>query len=127
MIKKSYDSKRADYFRPVRRLLKRGCEFKGFTKGGANFEAKIRGVNSVSSENLHAFEIICPAREVRTHPRTPLRTGLYLKSNHSKLSSRDTNDHLFVRSQLLSLTYLEFFVVIVVVFKIIYNQTFYLV
>ena len=50
---------------------------------------------------------------VRTHLRTPLRMGLYLTSNHSELSSRDTqhwyNDNLFVRSQLLSLTYLEFF------------------
>ena len=34
-----------------------GCEFKGFTKGSADFEAKIRGVNSVSGENLHDFEI----------------------------------------------------------------------
>ena len=38
-----------------------GCQFKGFTKGGADFEAKIRGVNSVSGENLHDFEIISPA------------------------------------------------------------------
>ena len=48
---------------------------------------------------------------MRMHPRTPLRTGLYLTSNHSELSFRDTqhwyNDHLFVRNQLLSLTYLE--------------------
>ena len=49
-----------------------GCEFKGFTKGGADFEAKIMVVNSVSGENLHDFEIISPARAVRTHPRTPL-------------------------------------------------------
>ena len=73
----------------------------------ADFEAKIRDVNSVSGENLHDFEIICPARA-----RTTLRTGLYLTSNHSALSSRDTqhlyNDHLFIRSQFLSLTYLEF-------------------
>ena len=39
-----------------------GCEFKGFYKRGANlkkkkdFEAKIRGVNSVSGEKLHAFK-----------------------------------------------------------------------
>ena len=32
--------------------------------GGADFEPKIRGVNSVSGENLHDFEIISPAREV---------------------------------------------------------------
>ena len=57
-----------------------GCELKGFTKGGADFEAKIRGVNSVSGENLHDFEIISPVRGVRTYPRTPLRTGLYLTS-----------------------------------------------
>ena len=62
---------------PVRRLLKRGCgcEFKGFTKRGADFEAKIRGVNSVSGENLHDFEIISPASGVRTHPRTPPAYG----------------------------------------------------
>ena len=50
--------------RPICRLLKRGgCKFKGFYKGGANsdFEAKIKGVNSVSGEKLHDFEIICPA------------------------------------------------------------------
>ena len=35
-------------------------------------------VNSVSGEKLHDFEIICPARGVRSHLRTPLlRTGLY--------------------------------------------------
>ena len=33
---------------------------------GADFEAKIRGVNSVSGENLHDFEIISRARGVRT-------------------------------------------------------------
>ena len=90
---------------------------------------KLGGVNSVSGEILHDFEIICPARGVKTHPCTTLRTGLYLTSNHSELSSRDTqhwcNDHLFVRSQLLSLTYLEFFFFFF--FKIIYDQTFYLV
>ena len=34
-----------------------GYEFKGFQRG-ADFEAKIRGVNSVSGENLHDFEIL---------------------------------------------------------------------
>ena len=54
----------------------------GFYKGGADFEAKIRGVNSVSGENLHDFEIISTARGVRTHhPPPPLRTGLYLMFN----------------------------------------------
>ena len=66
------------------------------------------GVNLVSGENLHDFEIISPARGVRT--------GLYLTSNHNELSSRATqhwyNDHLFVRSQLLSLIYLEFVAVL---------------
>ena len=33
----------------------------GFYKGGADFEAKVRGVNSVSGENLHDFEIISTA------------------------------------------------------------------
>ena len=40
-------------------------------KGDADFEAKIRGVNSVSGENLHDFEIISTARGVRTHPPPP--------------------------------------------------------
>ena len=48
-----------------------GCEFKGFTKGGAEFEAKIRGVNSVSGENLHDFEIISIARGVPPTPAPP--------------------------------------------------------
>ena len=53
--------------RPVRRLLKMGgANLRVFTKGceskeNSNFEAKIRGVNSVSGEKLHDFEIICPA------------------------------------------------------------------
>ena len=38
---------------------------------GADFEAKIRGVNSVSGENLHDFEIISRTRGVRTHPTPP--------------------------------------------------------
>ena len=115
-----------------------------FEKGGANlrvlqgggdadFEAKIRGVNSVSGENLHDFEIICPAREKRgaNAPRTPLPTGLYLTSNHSELFSRDTqhwyNDHLFVRSQFLSLTYLKLFCCCCCFLKVINDQKFYLV
>ena len=40
-----------------------------FYKGGADFEAKIRGVNSVSGENLHYFEIISIARGARTGVR----------------------------------------------------------
>ena len=48
---------------------------------GADFEAKIRGVNSVSGENLHDFEIISTARGVQTHPPPPLRTALYLMFN----------------------------------------------
>ena len=57
--------------RPVCRLLKRGCEYKGFYKRGVNlkkvliFKAKMKGVKSVSGETLHGFEIICPARRVR--------------------------------------------------------------
>ena len=46
---------------PYADFRKRGCEFKGFTKGGADFEAKIRGVNSVSGDNLYDFEMISPA------------------------------------------------------------------
>ena len=41
--------------------------------------AKIRGVNSVSGEKLHDFEIICSASGVQSHPspHTPtLRMGL---------------------------------------------------
>ena len=54
--------------RPVHRLLKKGVKFKGFYKEGyrskenSDFEAKIRGVNSVPGDKLHDFEIICPAR-----------------------------------------------------------------
>ena len=54
-----------------------GAIFKGFYKGGcessenSDFETKISGVNSVSSEKLHDFEIICTARGVRSQPRTP--------------------------------------------------------
>ena len=50
------------------------CKFKGFHKAGckssenSGFGAKIRGVNSVSGEKLHDFEIICPTRGVHLHP-----------------------------------------------------------
>ena len=43
---------------------KGGCE----SKENSDFEAKIRGLNSVSGEKLHDFEIICPVRAVQTHP-----------------------------------------------------------
>ena len=39
-----------------------------------NLEAKIRGVNSVSSPKLHDFEIICQVGGAHSHP--PLHTGL---------------------------------------------------
>ena len=45
-------------------ILQRGCE----SKENSDFEAKIRGVNSVSDEKLHDFEIIFPARAVRSQP-----------------------------------------------------------
>ena len=48
------------------------------SKENSDFEAKIRDVNSVSGEKLHDFEIICPARGVRSQPPHPLRTGLHL-------------------------------------------------
>ena len=65
-----------------------GANLRVLQSGGADFEAKIRGVNSVSDAILHDFEIICPARGCeRTY--VSLRTGLYLTSNHSALSSRD--------------------------------------
>ena len=56
------------HIRPVHGLLKRWVRIKGFCKGGceslenSDFEAKVRGVNSVSDEKLHDFEIICLAR-----------------------------------------------------------------
>ena len=36
-----------------------------------NSEAKIRGFNSVSGEKLYDFEIISPAKDLQSHPRTP--------------------------------------------------------
>ena len=47
-----------------------GVNLRVFTKVGANlkknsdFEAKIRGVHSVSGNKLHDFEIICPANSM---------------------------------------------------------------
>ena len=57
-------------YRPVRRLSKGGANLRVFTRGGENsdFEAEIRGVNSVSGEKLHDFEIICSARGVPPPP-----------------------------------------------------------
>ena len=40
-----------------------------------DFEAKIRGVNSVSDEKLHGLEITCPGGR-RGHPIPSLCTGL---------------------------------------------------
>ena len=60
---------------------KRGANFRNFTKRAANlkknsnFEAKIRVVNTVSGEKLHDFEIICPARGLRSYPHHPLSYG----------------------------------------------------
>ena len=51
-----------------------GCEFKGFTKGVLILRPKSGGVNSVSGENLHDFEIISPAGGggcERTPPPSP--------------------------------------------------------
>ena len=48
----------------------KGCE----SQERSDFEAKIRGLNSVSDANLHDFEIICPGRGMRTHPH-PLACG----------------------------------------------------
>ena len=44
-----------------------GCESENLY-----FESKMRGVNCklVSGLKLHDFEIICPARGMRLHPRT---------------------------------------------------------
>ena len=41
------------------------------SKGNSDFEAKIRGANSVSGERQHDFEIICPARGMHLHPTPP--------------------------------------------------------
>ena len=37
----------------------------------SDFEAKIRGINSISGLKLHDFEIICPPRWVRPYPARP--------------------------------------------------------
>ena len=63
---------------------KGGANLRNFIKKGANlkfdFEAKIRGVNSVSGEKLHDFEIICPA-SANALPAHPLHTGLHPLNN----------------------------------------------
>ena len=60
----------------------------GESEENSDFEAKIRGVNSVSCEKLHDFEIICPAGGggafVPLAPSLPppnRRTGLLLLYN----------------------------------------------
>ena len=55
-----------------------------FTKGGVNLKKililrpKVGGVNSVSGEKLHDFEIICPAKGVRLQPPQPPCLGLVI-------------------------------------------------
>ena len=59
-------------------LKKEGCEFKVFCTGwggprcesqeNLDLGAKVRGVNSVSSEKLHEFEIIYPKRGCEHRP-----------------------------------------------------------
>ena len=51
----------------IKGFLQRRCESLEYF----NFEANIRGVNSVSGEKLHDFEIICPAMGVRIPPYPP--------------------------------------------------------
>ena len=49
-------------------LEKWGANLRVSTKGGAKvliLRPKLGGVNSVSGENLHDFEVICPASWVR--------------------------------------------------------------
>ena len=41
-----------------------------------DFEAKIRGVNLVSDEKLHGFEIICPAKGMSLHPAPPAHVAV---------------------------------------------------
>ena len=53
----------------VQTFEKGGTNLRHFTKGvriliNSDFEAKIMGVNSVSGDKLHDFEIICPAMSV---------------------------------------------------------------
>ena len=53
-----------------------GVEFKGFTKGVLILRPKSGGVNSVSGENLHDFEIISTAGGCeRTPPPPPSAYG----------------------------------------------------
>ena len=82
--------------KPVRRLLKvaggggGAANLRVFTKWGANLKkililrAKIKGVNSVSGEKLHDFEIICPATGVRSpaYGRTGLHTPKLIPSKN---------------------------------------------
>ena len=69
--------------RPVHRLLRQGVQISGILQKGCESEethdlgAKIGGVNLVSGQNPHDFEIICPASGC---DRTT-RTGLYPVGN----------------------------------------------
>ena len=55
-----------------------------FTNGGiSDFEAKNRGVNSVSGDRLHDFEIICPAKGCICSPRTFPAYGLAIPVQNS--------------------------------------------
>ena len=79
---------RTQTFEKGGRGVRRGegvANLRAFTKGDANlpetsensdFEAKIRGVNSVSGEKLHDFKIICPARGAFASPPPPARHAL---------------------------------------------------
>ena len=57
-----------------------GTNLRVFTKGGASLnkililkpKLGVRCVNSVSGEKMHDFEIICPARGVRTRPKNKI-------------------------------------------------------
>ena len=57
---------------------KRGANFRNFTKRGANFKKipisgpKLELLTQFLVKKLHDFEIICPARGLRSHPHYPL-------------------------------------------------------